>query len=90
MRQRHRLSLSMALIGASLLGAGCAGIGVGVAGASGQGFGVGLSVSPDALFRRPVPGSAVAPPPRIEDSVAAPVPAIVETFEPQPQPATAR
>ena len=71
----------------ALMLAGCAG--VGVAGGSGQGLGVGLSLSPAALFRRSSPTGAVASPPRIEDSVATPVPAIVETFESAP-PATAR
>lgn len=84
MEDRCRTAMSMAVLVASAMTAGCAGIGVGVAGGSGQGFGVGLSLSPDALFRRPAPGGTVAPPPRIEDTVAAPVPAIVETFESKP------
>ncbi|MEB0110884.1 hypothetical protein QN397_05875 [Variovorax sp. RTB1] len=94
MQARHRIGMSMALfIGLpaalmSLTLSGCAGIGVGVAGASGQGFGVGLSLSPDALFRRTSPAGAVASPPRIEGSVATPVPAIVETYESAPPAST--
>ena len=84
MQARRRFGLAMAVLAASLASAGCAGVGIGVAGASGQGFGVGLSLSPDALFRRPSATGPVAPPPRIEDAGAAPVPAIVETFESKP------
>ena len=72
----------------ALMLAGCAGVGVGVAGGSGQGLGVGLSLSPGALFRRSSSTGAVASPPRIEGSVATPVPAIVETYESAPPAST--
>ncbi|MEB0057747.1 MULTISPECIES: hypothetical protein [unclassified Variovorax] len=92
MPARYRIGWLMALlagVSASLgvpMLAGCAG--VGVAGGSGQGLGVGLSLSPDALFRRSSPAGAVASPPRIEGSVATPVPAIVETYESAPPAST--